>query len=91
VLVVDDGIATGATMIAALDVVTGMGGLPTVGTPVVDREVMRQLTERGYHVVAVHAAEWLMAVGQFYQDFHEVSDREALSWANRAFRPRRIP
>lgn len=91
VLVVDDGIATGATMIAAVDVVSSMGCVPTVGTPVVDREVMRQLKERGHHVVAVHAAEWLMAVGEFYQDFHEVSDREALSWANRAFRPRRIP
>jgi len=90
VLVVDDGIATGATMIAALDVVTSMGCVATVGTPVVDKEVMRQLTERGYHVVAVYAVEWLMAVGQFYQDFHEVTDREALSWANRAFRPRQI-
>ncbi|MHB8071916.1 MAG: phosphoribosyltransferase [Candidatus Cryosericum sp.] len=91
VLVVDDGIATGATMIAALDVVSSMGCIPTVGTPVVDREVMRQLNERGHHVVAVYAAEWLMAVGEFYQDFHEVTDREALSWANRAFRPRRVP
>ncbi|HZL82886.1 MAG TPA: phosphoribosyltransferase family protein [Candidatus Deferrimicrobium sp.] len=90
VLVVDDGIATGATMIAAVDVVTSMGCVPTVGTPVVDKEVMRQLVEQGYHVVTVHAAEWLMAVGQFYEDFHEVSDREALCWANRAFRPRRI-
>lgn len=90
VLVVDDGIATGATMIAALDVVTSMGCVATVGTPVVDKEVMRQLTERGYRVVAVHAAEWLMGVGQFYEDFHEVTDREALSWANRAFRPQRI-
>jgi predicted phosphoribosyltransferase len=77
-------------MIAAVDVVTSMGCVPTVGTPVVDKEVMRQLVEQGYHVVAVHAAEWLMAVGQFYEDFHEVSDREALCWANRAFRPRRI-
>lgn len=91
VLVVDDGIATGATMIAALDVVTSKGCVPTVGTPVIDREVMRQLTERGYRVVAVHAAEGLMAVGEFYQDFHEVSDREALSWANQAFRSRRLP
>jgi putative phosphoribosyl transferase len=90
VLVVDDGIATGATMIAAADVVTSMGCLATVGTPVVDKEVMRQLVEQGYHVVTVHAAEWLMAVGQFYEDFHEVSDREVLCWANRAFRPRRI-
>jgi predicted phosphoribosyltransferase len=32
----------------------------------------------------------LMSVGQFYQDFHEVTDREALSWAARAFHPRRI-
>ncbi len=51
---------------------------------------MRQLIEQGYHVVAVHKAEWLIAVGQFYEDFHEVTDREALSWASRAFRPRRI-
>jgi putative phosphoribosyl transferase len=90
VLVVDDGIATGATIIAAADVVTGMGCMATIGTPVVDREVLRQLHERGYKVVTVHAAEWLMSVGQFYQDFHEVTDREALSWAARAFHPRRI-
>ncbi len=90
VLIVDDGIATGATMIAAADVVSGMGGVPTIATPVVDKEVMRQLIEQGYHVVAVHKAEWLIAVGQFYEDFHEVTDREALSWASRAFRPRRI-
>lgn len=90
VLIVDDGIATGSTMVAAVDVVASMGCVPTAGTPVVDREVLRQFTVRGYRTVAVHAAEWLMSVGQFYQDFHEVSDREALSWANRAFRPRRL-
>lgn len=90
VLIVDDGIATGSTMFAAVDVVASMGCVPTIGTPVVDREVLRQFTARGYPTITVHAAEWLMAVGQFYEDFHEVSDREALSWANRAFRPRRI-
>ncbi len=90
VLIVDDGIATGSTMIAAVDVVTSMGCIPTIGTPVVDREVLRQFGVRGYRTITVTAAEWLMAVSQFYADFHEVTDREALSWANRAFRPHRI-
>lgn len=75
VIVTDDGIATGATMIAALHTVRAAGprevivAVP-VGSP--DRlEAIRQLCDR---MVCLHEPQAFWAVGQFYRSFEQVED-----------------
>jgi len=79
VIVTDDGIATGSTMMAALRVVRGhqphevIVAVP-VGTPARLREVSRCCDE----VVCLEAPEKLWAISQFYEDFSQVGDEEVL-------------
>jgi predicted phosphoribosyltransferase len=75
VILTDDGIATGATMIAALHTVRAAGpreiivAVP-VGSP--DRiDAIRELCDR---VVCLHESSAFWAVGQFYRDFEQVED-----------------
>jgi len=79
VIVVDDGIATGATMIAALQAVRAAGprelivAVP-VGAP--DRiDALRPLCDR---VICLDEPEPFWAIGQFYRDFSQVSDERVV-------------
>lgn len=75
VIVTDDGIATGATMIAALHAVRAAGAREViVAVPVAapDRvDALRSLCDR---VVCLQEPAWFWAIGQFYRDFSQVSD-----------------
>jgi putative phosphoribosyl transferase len=75
VILTDDGIATGATMIAALKMVRAAGAREIivavpVGAP--DRiDALRSLCDR---IVCLHEPIDFWAVGQFYRHFEQVSD-----------------
>ena len=75
VILTDDGIATGATMIAALKMVRAAGAREIivavpVGAP--DRiDALRPLCDR---IVCLHGPIDFWAVGQFYRRFEQVSD-----------------
>ena len=75
VILTDDGIATGATMIAALKMVRAAGAREIivavpVGAP--DRiDALRPLCNR---IVCLHEPIDFWAVGQFYRHFEQVSD-----------------
>ena len=75
VIVTDDGIATGATMIAALHMVRAAGAREIivavpVGSP--DRiDAIRTLCDR---VICLLEPQAFWAVGQFYRDFQQVED-----------------
>ena len=75
VIVADDGIATGSTMIAALRTVRAGGASEIiVAVPVAptDRlEAMRGLCDR---IVCLHEPEMFWAIGQFYRNFEQVPD-----------------
>lgn len=79
VIVVDDGLATGATMIAALHAVRArrpqrlVCAVP-VGSPD-SVELVRPLADE---VVCLHAPADFYAVAQFYRSFRQVGDEEAL-------------
>lgn len=79
VILTDDGIATGATMIAALHVVRAQQPYEViVAVPVAspDRlEVIRGLCDR---VVCLHAPDDFQAVGQFYREFETVEDEDVV-------------
>lgn len=75
VIVVDDGIATGATVRAALAVLQQAGaGHVTVATPVAARAAYVGLRARAADVVALHIPKEFTAVGAFYDDFRPVDD-----------------
>lgn len=82
-VVVDDGIATGATARAACAVARARGAAAVVlATPVIARSTARELRDAdppvADDVVAVLRPEGFGGVGQFYRDFSATTDREVL-------------
>lgn len=84
-IVVDDGIATGATMRVALRAARARKparlvlAVPVAGVDVLDR--LRPLADE---VVCVEMPETLGAVGLYYVDFHQVHDEEVTAALTRA-------
>jgi putative phosphoribosyl transferase len=85
VILVDDGLATGATMRAAVaalrerDVARIVVAAP-VGAPETCREFEHEVDE----IVCAMAPEYFQAVGQYYQDFSQTSDEEVRELLARA-------
>lgn len=79
VIVVDDGIATGATMIAALHAVRSRGPAELIcAAPVGAAESIALITDAADKVVCPHAIEDLDSIGRFYRDFRQVEDDEVI-------------
>jgi predicted phosphoribosyltransferase len=77
VVLVDDGIATGATVRAALDALAARGaGRTILACPVAPPEVIDALSERADDVVCLSTPYGFQAVGMWYRDFTPVSDDE---------------
>jgi putative phosphoribosyl transferase len=78
VILVDDGVATGATAFAAIRAVKAAGASHVCfAVPVGPSDTIRQLRSEADDVVCLHQPELFWAVGQFYQDFAAVEDEEA--------------
>jgi putative phosphoribosyl transferase len=77
VILVDDGIATGASMFAALQAVRASGPARViVAVPVGPRSAYRRLRDDADEVVLAVIPERFEAVGQVFADFHQVGDDE---------------
>ncbi|MFI5245986.1 MAG: phosphoribosyltransferase [Gemmatimonadales bacterium] len=77
VIVVDDGLATGATMSAAVAALRVMRPLRiVVAAPVASRDAMRLLRRTADDCVSVSEPEPFYGVGQWYDDFAQTTDRE---------------
>jgi predicted phosphoribosyltransferase len=75
VIVTDDGIATGATMIAALRTVRGSGAASvTVAVPVAPPDRLAEIRPLCDRLVCLLAPDSFLAVGQFYRAFDQVDD-----------------
>jgi len=80
VIVVDDGIATGATALAAVRAMKKEGAAKVVmAAPVAAPSSAGMLREAADEVVCLFEDPDLFAVGQYYRDFDQVSDGEALA------------
>jgi putative phosphoribosyl transferase len=80
-ILVDDGMATGSTMIAAARSVRQEADFVCVAVPVGAPESCKELREEADEVICLYNPDPFYAVGLYYQDFSEVSDdmvREAL-------------
>ena len=77
VIVVDDGLATGSTMMAALHVVTARGPRRLVcAVPVGAPSSLERVRPFADEVVCLEAPANFHAVSQFFQHFQQVSDEE---------------
>jgi len=80
VIVVDDGLATGATMIAALHGLRQQKPARLVcAVPVAPPETVEKVRELADEVVCLQTPEFFQAVGQFYRDFPQVEDEEVIA------------
>ncbi len=75
VVIVDDGVATGWTLRAALSYAQGKQARKiVVAVPVADREVAGGIRKQVSRLVVLEEVDGLGAVGNFYEDFAPVSD-----------------
>lgn len=83
-IVVDDGIATGSTMIVALRAVRAMRPQRVVAAiPVAPPEGVSRLREEADDVICLATPPMFYAVGQFYEDFGQTSDDEVVALLQR--------
>jgi putative phosphoribosyl transferase len=77
VLLIDDGLATGSTMKAAVQAVRARKpARVVVAVPVGSPDTCREFGEIADEVVCARAPEHFAAVGQWYQDFSQTTDDE---------------
>ncbi len=77
VILVDDGLATGATMHAAVEALREQKPAKiVVAIPVCAPETCREIQKLADDTVWLFAPEWFHGVGQFYDDFSQTSDEE---------------
>ena len=87
-IVVDDGIATGATMRVALQAARRRNPARLVlAAPVAAPDTIAKLRPLADEVVCVDTPEGLGAIGFYYADFHQVSDAEVTEILGRAPSP----
>lgn len=79
VILVDDGIATGASVYAAVQALRQMRPARiVVAVPVAPGSTCAWLRRAAEEVVSLHTPERFFAVGQFYEDFRQVEDDEVV-------------
>lgn len=79
VILVDDGLATGATMKAALAAVRRQGAARiVVAIPVAPEETVSELAVLADDVVCLNPSRAFRGVGGFYADFHQLTDEETI-------------
>jgi putative phosphoribosyl transferase len=77
VILIDDGLATGSTMKAAVQAVRAIGpGRIVVAVPVGSPETCRDFADIADEIVCARTPDHFAAVGQWYDDFRQTTDEE---------------
>ncbi|HBK08343.1 MAG TPA: erythromycin esterase [Acetobacteraceae bacterium] len=88
-IIVDDGLATGATAKAALGAIKLQGALRTIlAVPVAPRAALADMRGHADEIVCLHAADRFHGVGGFYADFHQLTDEETIGLLRQAWTER---
>jgi predicted phosphoribosyltransferase len=92
VILIDDGLATGATMRAAVKALRQRGAAKiVVAVPVGPPDTCKEFEDEADEVVCASAPEFFQAVGQYYEDFSQTSDEEVRGLLARAAQDRHPP
>ena len=84
VIVIDDGIATGNTLLATIQVLKKSKPLKVIiAVPVTSREALRKISNEVDEVVALMVPGSFQGVGAFYENFDQVSDQEVLFYLDK--------
>ena len=85
VILVDDGLATGATMLAAIAALREKHPAKIVAAvPVCPPETLQEVERVADETVMLFAPDWFRGVGQFYEDFAQISDETVRALLARA-------
>ena len=88
VIIVDDGIATGNTILATVELVKKQSPQKIiVAIPVAPKSAIEKLEASPHidEVICLMVASYFRAVGQFYDEFEQVSDEEAIQLLEKSF------
>jgi len=84
VIVIDDGIATGNTILATINMLRKSNpGKIVIGVPVASQSAVQKLAKVVDEVVAVLIPEEFYGVGAFYEEFEQVSDEEVMFYLDK--------
>lgn len=82
-ILVDDGIATGNTMLATIQLVREQKpDRIVVAVPVAPPSTMKHMQQEADEFVVLETPEHFSAIGQFYKEFHQLSDEEVIALLN---------
>ncbi len=82
VILADDGIATGLTMLCIINSLKKRKPKRIiVAVPVAPPEVVEKF-EKIAEIVVVEKPDFFMAIGSFYEDFHQLTDEEVIEYLN---------
>ena len=83
-IIIDDGIATGATTLAAIQAVRSRKPKELVlAVPVAPLDTVKKLHSEVDAIICLNTPEELGAIGYFYRDFHQVGDEEVVATLKR--------
>ncbi len=83
VIIVDDGIATGSTIVPAIKLCKARKAAKViVAAPVSGVRYAKEIDELADEVIVLEQPDDFYAVGQVYQDFHHLSDKEVTDTLN---------
>jgi len=79
VIIVDDGIATGSTMLAAVrSLQAKKPARIIVATPVASSQAVKSILSEGAEMVTLQIPQTFLSVGDFFKDFSQVTDEEVM-------------
>jgi len=88
-ILVDDGLATGATMRAAVKALRQRGAAKiVVAVPVGPPDTCREIEEQADETICLSTPEFFQAVGQYYEDFSQTTDEDVCALLGRAAQER---
>ncbi|QLL10734.1 phosphoribosyltransferase [Pseudomonas chlororaphis] len=92
VILIDDGLATGASMLAAVRAVRAQAPARIViAVPVAPLETVEALRSEVDELICPLTPEWMMSIGYWYLDFSQTSDTEVIDLLQRAWERESIP
>lgn len=85
-IIVDDGLATGATAKVALAAVKRRGATKTIlAVPVAPAATLTAMRQHADVIACIEAAQDFAGVGAFYEDFHQLTDEETVGLLRKAW------